>query len=228
MLIIIPARGGSKGIPGKNLKFLGGKPLILYTFELARKLAEVQDICLSSDHNGIIELAKQNGLPVMFTRPSDLATDTADMYDVIMHSINQFEASGKFYDSILLLQPTSPFRSKEDIQRAMSLFNENIDMVVSVKKSICNPDALFYDNPEGYLVRYSGKMHQRRQDLDQFYSYNGAVYLMNSLSLHKMHYREFKKIVKLEMDEYRSLDLDNPFDWDLAEFLIEKKIIDFG
>jgi CMP-N,N'-diacetyllegionaminic acid synthase len=225
LLVIIPARGDSKGIPGKNLKPLGGKPLILYSIQLARKIAEDQDICLSTDHPGIIQLARQSGLPVHFTRPHELANDTADMYDVIMHAIKQFEVKGRFYKCILLLQPTSPFRTEEDIRKAVSIYNDSIDMVVSVKKAEWNPEALFYENDNGYLKRFIQSSALRRQDLAQFYSYNGAIYLMKIDSLHRQHYRDFNKIVKFEMDNYRSIDLDTHSDWDFAEFLLEKKIV---
>jgi CMP-N,N'-diacetyllegionaminic acid synthase len=225
ILCIIPARGGSKGIPEKNLKSLGGKPLILYSIQLARKVAEDKDICLSTDHPGIIKLTRQSGLPVLFVRPEELANDTADMYDVIMHAIKQYENTGRYYECILLLQPTSPFRTEEDIRKAVSLFNNRIDMVVSVKKAEWNPGALFFENGNGFLERYAQNTIQRRQDLNPFYSYNGAIYLMNTDSLRKQHYRDFKKIVKFEMDEYRSVDLDTFFEWDFAEFLLEKKII---
>ena len=228
MLVIIPARGGSKGIPGKNLKPLGGKPLILYSIQLARKVVKDPDICLSSDHPGIIQLARQYGLPVPFTRPDGLANDTADMYAVIMHAIKQYEANGRFYDCILLLQPTSPFRNEEDIRKAISLYNDSIDMVVSVRKAEWNPEALFYENDNGYLKRYIQSSSIRRQDLAQFFSYNGAIYIMNTDSLNRQHYRDFNKIVKLEMDNHRSIDLDTHSEWDFAEYLLEKKIITIG
>jgi len=228
MLVIIPARGGAKGIPGKNLKPLGGKPLILYSIQLARKIAKDPDICLSSDHQGIIQIARQQGLLVPFTRPDELANDTADMYDVIIHAIKQYEANGRFYNHILLLQPTSPFRTEEDIRKAVTLYNNSIDMVVSVRKAEWNPETLFYENDNGYLKRFIQSSALRRQDLAQFFSYNGAIYIMNIGSLNRKHYRDFNKIVKYEMDNYRSIDLDENSDWDFAEYLLEKKIITTG
>jgi len=225
ILYIIPARGGSKGIPGKNLKTLGGIPLILYSIRLARKFAEDQDICLSTDHPGIIELAKENGLDVPFTRPEELARDTADMYDVIMHAVRHYKEKGIIYDCILLLQPTSPFRTEEDIRKAISLNNDIIDMVVSVRKAQWNPEALFCENKNGFLERFVPGITQRRQDIKQYFTFNGAVYLMNTESLRKQHYRDFNKNVKFEMNNYRSIDLDINSDWDFAEYLLEKKIV---
>jgi N-acylneuraminate cytidylyltransferase len=225
LLVIIPARGGSKGIPGKNLKPLGGKPLILYSINLARKIAEDKDICLTTDHPGIVQLARQSGLNIPFVRPDELADDTSDMYDVILHAVRQYEQKGRFYKRILLLQPTSPFRIEDDIRNALSLINDSLDMIVSVKKAEWNPEVLFYENDNGYLERFIPGSALRRQDLSQFFSYNGAVYLMNTVSLRKQHYRDFNKIVKFEMDNYKSIDLDVQSDWDYAEYLLEKKIV---
>jgi N-acylneuraminate cytidylyltransferase len=225
ILIIIPARGGSKGIPGKNLKNLGGKPLLLYSIRQARKVAEDRDICLSTDNQDILEFARQNELEVPFVRPEVLAGDTADMYDVINHALGHFESKGMSYDCILLLQPTSPFRTVKDIRKAISLYSDNIDMVVSVKKAEFHPEALFHENTDGFLERYIPGSVQRRQDIGQFFSYNGAIYLMNANSLRKQHYCNFSKIIKFEMDNYRSVDLDTQSDWDFAEYLLEKKIV---
>jgi CMP-N,N'-diacetyllegionaminic acid synthase len=225
MLVMIPARGGSKEIPGKNLKNLGGNPLILYTIRQARKIAEDHDICLSTDNQDILEIAGQNDLEVPFIRPAELANDTAAMYDVIMHALNYYEGKGISYDCILLLQPTSPFRTIKNIREAISLYSERIDMVVSVKKTEFHPEALFYENSDGFLEKYIQSSAQRRQDIERFFSYNGAIYIMNTNSLRKQHYCNFTKIIKFEMDNHRSVDLDTQADWDFAEYLLEKKII---
>src|SRR5215469_16971392 len=115
ILMIITARAGSKGLPGKNTKMLGGKPLVAYTIEFAQKVKTDNDvICVSTNDDTVIEVAKSYGLDVPFKRPEELASDTAGSYDVILHALNHFEAKGQFFDAVLLLQPTSPFRVVED------------------------------------------------------------------------------------------------------------------
>src|SRR5690554_4054145 len=118
VLYIIPARGGSKGVPGKNIKLLGGKPLIYYSIEVARALAKDEDICVSTDDERIKEVVEKTGLKIPFIRPAELGTDSASTYDVLLHAINFYSAQGKEYDLIILLQPTSPLRKVEHVQKA--------------------------------------------------------------------------------------------------------------
>jgi N-acylneuraminate cytidylyltransferase len=164
-------------------------------------------------------------LDAPFIRPGELADDISDMYDVIMHAISYYESRGISYDSILLLQPTSPFRLVEDIRKAVKLYSDEIDMVVSVRTARYHPEALFIGKEDGFLERFMKSTAKRRQDVVNYYSYNGAIYLMNINSLRKHHYCNFSKIVKLEMDDNRSVDLDTENDWDFAEYLLEKRIV---
>ena len=112
ILYVIPARGGSKGVPGKNIKLLGGKPLIYYSIEVARALANDEDICVSTDNIEIKELVEQTGLQVPFLRPPELALDDSGTYEVLLHAVNYYATQGKQYNLLVLLQPTSPFRKE--------------------------------------------------------------------------------------------------------------------
>ena len=110
-LVVIPARGGSKGVPRKNIKLLAGKPLIQYTIEAARALFADDIICVSTDDIEIKEVVESLGLQVPFLRPNDLASDTAGTYEVLLHALNHYETTGYYPDTLILLQATSPFRT---------------------------------------------------------------------------------------------------------------------
>ena len=131
-LVIIPARGGSKGIPHKNIKPLNGKPLICYSIDVARQFTSDQNICVSTDDDKIIDVVEQYGLQVPFKRPAELATDTASSNDVLLHVLNFYEQQGKTFDVIILLQPTSPFREVGFLKEAMSLFDAIKNQIVYV------------------------------------------------------------------------------------------------
>ena len=220
-LILIPARGGSKGIPGKNLKPLHGRPLIFYTLDAARSAAAPENICVSTDSEEIIRMVKEYGLEVPFKRPDYLATDTANTYDVLRQAINFYEQSGQYFDRVVLLQPTSPFRTGRHIREAFSLYQPELDMVVSVKITRANPYYnLFEETTEGLLVRSKVGYYTRRQDCPMVYEYNGAIYIMNVQSLKNGPLESFSKIRKYVMTEEDSLDIDTTFDWLVAEAIL--------
>lgn len=227
-LIIIPARGGSKGIPGKNIKELAGKPLLNYTIELARKLASDEDICLSTDDLDIVNVAESCGLKVPFLRPANLATDYIGTYEVLLHALNFYEEQGHFYEKIILLQNTSPFRKKEQVEEALRLYTPEIDMVVSVKEVTANPYYnCFEEDGNGFLQISKGSGDFiRRQDVPKAYEYNGAIYIINPASLKEKTLGKFTKRVKYVMDEISSVDLDTMTDWMYAEFLIKEKLVE--
>jgi CMP-N,N'-diacetyllegionaminic acid synthase len=224
-LFLIPARGGSKGIPGKNSKLLHGKPLIQYSIETARALGKDLDICLSTDSDEIIAIAKALGLEVPFVRPANLATDTANSRDVILHALSFFQNRGKYYENVVLLQPTSPFRKLADVRNMMDLLTDDLDMVVSVKEAHDNPYySLFEENENGYLELSKKGNFTRRQDVPKVYAYNGSVYVIKAARLIQKPFSDFDKIVKYEMDNVHSIDIDTPFDWQIAEMIVEKKL----
>ncbi len=226
-LVIIPARGGSKGIPHKNIKELGGKPLICYTIDLARSLVSDKDICVSTDDMEIIRVVENYGLKVPFVRPAYLATDTMGTYEVLLHALDFYEKNGKKFDNIILLQCTSPFRRIDDVRGALGLYTPDIDMVVSVKEAVSNPYYnAFEENESGFLSISKGDGHyHRRQDAPKAWEYNGAIYIINPESLKEKPMSDFTKIVKYVMDDIHSIDLDTMFDWKLAELILKEKMI---
>ena len=211
ILVVIPARGGSKGIPRKNIKPFAGKPLIYYTIDTARVIVPDEDICVSTDDDEIIQVVEDYGLKVPFKRPDELATDTAGSYEVLLHALDFYEKQGKHYDVLLLLQNTSPFRTVNHVKEALALYTPDVDMVVSVKECAANPYyCVFEENQDGYLhvCKGDGTIY-RRQDAPKVYEYNGAVYVINTESLRKQHLHQFAKRIKYVMDEKSSFDLEH-------------------
>lgn len=224
-LYLIPARGGSKGIPHKNIKALCGKPLIQYSIDIARKLTTDDNICVSTDDVEIKNVAESLGLKVPFMRPDELASDTATTSDVIVHALKWYESNGIIYDAVVLLQPTSPLRRIQDIKDCLESYNDSIDMVTTVKRSyvsavLCNEDE------SGYLQMTFGKNGVRRQDAKELYEYNGAVYVINAKAVIDKGLAGFTKKKKIVMPEINSLDIDTMTDWYMVESLLEKKVIE--
>lgn len=227
ILVIIPARGGSKGIPGKNIKLLGGKPLIYYAIDVARAIVDDTHICVSTDDDQIIRVVEQYGLSVPFIRPTELATDTAGSYGVLLHALSFYESKGEHFDAVVLLQVTSPFRTVNHVREALNLYNKDLDMVVSVKETDSNPYYLcFEEDTEGMLHISKGDGHYtRRQDCPPVYEYNGAIYVINPERMKAMPLNKFKKRVKYVMDREHSVDLDTMMDWMIAEYMITNKLV---
>ena len=226
-LVIIPARGGSKGIPGKNIKPLRGKPLICYSIDVARQIVSESNICVSTDDLNIINLVNEYGLHVPFVRPSELATDQAGTYEVLLHALKYYENTGKRFDNVILLQNTSPFRTVKHVNEALQLYDDTIDMVVSVKETSSNPYYnCFEETKDGYLQVCKGEGNiTRRQDAPKTYELNGAIYIINPKSLKERPMSQFTKRRKYVMDELHSVDLDTIIDWKFAEFLLQEEMI---
>lgn len=222
-LFVIPARGGSKGIPHKNIKLLGGKPLIGYSVDVARQFADDADICVSTDDEEIASVVRGMGLEVPFMRPAELATDKSGTYEVLLHALDFYRSKGVEYDVLVLLQPTSPFRKAEDVKAALDVYSPDIDMVVTVKEASSNPYYNCYEKDEnGFLAISKGDgKFTRRQDAPKVWEYNGAVYVINVASLKKMTLGEFRRRRMSVMDSVRSVDLDTEIDWLIAEKLLE-------
>lgn len=223
-LYIIPARGGSKGIPRKNIKPLCGRPLIAYSIDAALEAgASPRSIILSTDDAEIAETGRRLGLDVDYMRPAELATDTAGSREVILDAMDWADRRGIAYDCVVLLQPTSPMRTGADIKAALELYTPDTDMVVSVKEASANPYYnCFETDPEsGYLHISKGDgLLTRRQDAPPAWEYNGAVYVINPQSIRDMPLGAFKKRVPSVMPAERSVDLDTPTDWLVAEAMM--------
>ncbi|MCZ4407253.1 acylneuraminate cytidylyltransferase family protein [Cryomorphaceae bacterium 1068] len=226
-LVIIPARAGSKGLPGKNIKPLNGKSLIAYTIEAALEVFPQESVCVSTDSEEIAACARIFGAVTPFFRPKDLATDTASTEQVLIHAIDFFQSQGSEFKTVILLQPTSPFRRTEDIKKAIELFDDSLDMVVSVCETKSNPYyVLFEENEEGFLEKSKTGKFTRRQDCPKVYEFNGSIYVINVKSLREKGMAQFNKIKKLEMPKIYSVDIDDEVDWNYAEFLVKKLQID--
>lgn len=220
-LYIIPARGGSKGIPRKNIKPLCGKPLLAYSIECA-KTAQAQcggTIILSTDDEEIAQTARDLGLAVEYMRPPELGADNTGSREVMLDVMSWAENKAIDYDCVVLLQPTSPLRTAADVIGAMQLYSSDVDMVVSVCRSDANPYYnLFELDSSGVLHICKGDgLYTRRQDVPPVWEYNGAVYVINPQSLRQMAMGAFPKRIPFEMPSSRSIDLDTPSDWQAAE-----------
>ena len=218
-LYLIPARGGSKGIPHKNIKQLCGKPLIQYSIEVARQLSDDCDICVSTDDKEIKAIAEKCGLTVPFLRPDYLASDTASSSDVIVHALDFYAQQGKKYDVVVLLQPTSPLRTVQNVKDCIALYSPEFDMVTTVKESSVSA-VLCRENTDGYLEKVIGKANVRRQDAEILYEYNGAVYVINAKSIKEKGLGGFTKIKKCVMSEENSVDIDTMLDWNIVQMIM--------
>ena len=221
-LFVIPARGGSKGLPGKNIKDLCGKPLIAHSIDIARAFVGDEDICVSTDSEEIKQVVENYGLSVPFFRPDYLATDTATSNDVLIHAVNFFKQQGREYKKLVLLQPTSPLRTVDDVFGCIKLYREDIDMVVSVSKSHA-PAVLCTDDENGYIQLVYNKKATGRQQIQEMYEFNGAVYVMNIQSLLVKGIAGFTKKVKYVMSKENSVDIDDIYDFKLVEAIFKDR-----
>lgn len=223
-LFVIPARGGSKGIPRKNIRRLAGRPLIHYSIEVARTLADDSSIIVSTDDDEIAATAELTGLKVGYRRPAHLATDTAGSREVILDAMAEADRRGVEYDCVVLLQPTSPLRTAADVEGCLGLFTPDVDMVVSVVEAACNPyyDCFETDPVTGMLhVSKGDGLITRRQDAPKAWQYNGAVYVINPDSIRRMSLGAMPRRIPYEMPRSRSVDLDTLLDWTIAETVIQ-------
>lgn len=225
-LYIIPARGGSKGIPGKNIKTLCGRPLIAYSIDAAKACAEDdRHIILSTDDDEIADTARALGLPVDYMRPAALATDNSGTRDAVIDAMDWADRQAIDYDCVVLLQPTSPMRTADDIRGALALYHDGLDMVVSVTDAASNPyyNCFETDAETGFLhiSKGDGRL-TRRQDAPPAWEYNGAVYVINPESVRRCGFGEFTRRLPYVMPKDRSIDIDTPTDWIVAETLMKQ------
>jgi len=225
VLCIIPARRDSKGIPGKNWKLLNNVPLVGYSIEIAKQSRFIDEICISTNSEQVIEIATNKyELSVPFIRPEELSLDTTSSHDVLIHAIEFYESKGMGFDAILLLQPTSPFRKVEFINDSIELFKKSdCDMVVSVCETPLNPYYNLYNETDGFIHRSIPSNFTRRQDCPKTYLVNGSIYVISVNSLKTQQLHEMEKVIKYEMSEEFSLDLDTLNDWEKAEIILSNK-----
>ncbi|OAT80388.1 cytidylyltransferase domain-containing protein [Desulfotomaculum copahuensis] len=224
VLGLIPARAGSKGIPGKNIRPLAGKPLIVYSIEAARESGAIDYLLVSTDGEDIAHIARQVGAEVPFMRPAKLASDNARGMDVLYHAMSWLEERGKKYDCVITLQPTSPLRTAEDITKAMDLLIEhNADAIVSVCKVDHHP---WWCNtlPEDGCMKDFLKpgIPSNRQELPCFYRINGAIYLARWDYIRNRDNWYGPGTYAYVMPRDRSVDIDDEVDLRLATLLLKQ------
>ena len=225
VLTVIPARRDSKGIPGKNWKLLNNKPLIGYTIESALEVSNPEDICVTTNSTQVIDIAQNSyDLKVPFIRPEELSTDYSPTRDALLHAIDYYEKQGQFYDTMLLLQPTSPFRRKEDVLKCLNLYKESsCEMVVSVAESYINPYYNLYIEDENQNIhRAIPSNYSRRQDCPPAFIITGSIYVISIEALKKAEIFHFKNVKKVITDNQYNLDLDTEADWKHAEVICQQ------
>jgi len=225
ILGVIPARGGSKGLPGKNVHMLQGKPLLAWTIEAGQQSDFIDELLVTTDDAEIEEVAKEFGASVPFIRPAQLATDNAQTVDVLLHALKWYEKSGIFFDLLVLLQPTSPLRTAADIISAMNLFfKKGARAVVSVCETDHHPFWMNVLPEDGCLRDFIRKeaVNLPRQQLAKYYRLNGALYIVETTWLKEQKSFFGEKTFAYVMDRKRSVDIDELMDLYIAETLIRK------
>ena len=226
ILALIPARGGSKGLPGKNILYFCGKPLISWTITQARESRYLDKVVVSTDDEATAKISLEYGACVPFLRPKKLATSTSNMIDVVLHSLDFFSKKNEKYDIIILLQPTSPLRTSEDINKAIELFiKKKASSVISVCRNEHHPCWSVSLTKDLRIEKFLGvgNLYKNRQALPDYYRINGAVYVAHVDYLKQN--KEFfgKSTFAYLMPPERSVDIDKEFDFRIASFLRSKQ-----
>jgi len=219
-LAVVPARGGSKRLPRKNILDLGNKPLIAWSIEAGLNSRYVDKVIVSSDDDEILNIAKKYNSEII-KRPASLASDTATSFDALKHTIENVET----YDYIILLQPTSPLRSSQHIDEAIELLmSKNADAIISITEMDHSPlwsNTLSEDGDMSTFLREEVK-NIRSQDLEKYYRINGAIYICETERLlKKENFFIDDNIFSYVMDRKSSIDIDEDIDFHLAQYLIE-------
>ncbi len=225
ILAIIPARGGSKGVPRKNVRELNGRPLIGYTIEAAKKSNRVSRVVVTTEDIEIATVSREYKAEVPYLRPDELSQDNSPTMECVLHMLNYLEKTeGYVSDYVLLLQCTSPLRNHSHINEAIDkLLNSDYDSIVSVCEAEVNP---YWANIfEGDKLKYfieEGRKITRRQELPNVYRMNGAIYLIKTEVLKKQKTFEPEEVMGYIMDSYSSVDIDTEMDFKIAEAIIKE------
>jgi CMP-N-acetylneuraminic acid synthetase len=228
VLGIIPARGGSKGVPRKNIRLLCGKPLLAYTIESSLQAKRLARTILSTEDNEIAEVGRTHGADVQFLRPVELAQDNTPSFDVVLHTVNELESQGDVYDAVCLLQPTNPLRRSADIDICIGLLESSgSDSVISVLSvpDPYNPKWVYWRNAQGELSLSTGESSpvSRRQDLPAAFHRDGSIYVTrrNVLDDHRNLYGT--KVHGYELNAENSVNIDTVEDWTSAEKILDMR-----
>ncbi len=228
-LAIIPARSGSKGLKDKNIKLLNGKPLISYTIEAAINSKMFDEVMVSTDSIEYAEIAKLYGAKVPFMRNSELSNDTASSWDVVRDVLHKYKEAGKEFDTVALLQPTSPLRTGKDIIEGYKLMDDRLaNSIIGVCEVDHSPlwmNTLPEDNSMGNFINPK-VVGLSRQKLEKYYRINGEVYIMKTEYLLKTNNIYKDKSFALIIDKKKSIDIDDELDFIIAEILIKSTNLD--
>ena len=222
ILALITARAGSKRVPGKNTRVLGGKPLISWSVDIVKNISEICDVLVSTDDPITADICQKAGAYVPWLRPAELATDTATSVDVALHALDCYESEIGPVDGLLLLQPTSPFRSVSTIQAGIRLFEEKDHRTVVGVSSVNEHPNRMFKKAGDYMVPYlvDNQLDARSQALTPLWVVNGGFYLISPQSLrsHKTFFAN-QVIPLLVASSEEALDIDTEWDFKLAEFI---------
>ena len=221
ILGIIPARGGSEGIPDKNIKLLNGKPLIFYTINQAKTSKKLSKIIVSTDSEKIAKLSLSLGVEVPFLRPKNLALNHSPAIEYVLHAIEYFENIGEVYEAVCILQPTSPYRPKGAIDDAIELFlKSDADTLLSVRKvpTHYNPHWVFFRNDDNLLTLATGEEEiiTRRQELPASFHRDGAIYITKIDTIKNEKKLIGKKIIGYLINSPELINIDTNEDWEIA------------
>jgi CMP-N,N'-diacetyllegionaminic acid synthase len=230
ILAVIPVRGGSKGVLGKNIKLLNGKPLLAYTSEIALQSKYLTEVIISSEDEKILAVAKSSGIKVPFVRPTELAQDSTPTIDVMIHALKWYNSQNIFFDAVCLLQVTSPFRTVAFLNNAIEKFMQSgCDSLVSVQKvpHEFNPHWAFKVNDDGNLKIATGETEiiSRRQELPIAYHRDGSIYLTKTEVILNQNSLYGKSIAFIESDPDFYVNIDTEEDWEKAELMAKKTLI---
>ena len=218
-LAVIPARGGSKGLPGKNIMPLHGKPLIAWTILAAKAAACIASVIVSSEDPAILDIAEQWGAQIPFARPEKLAEDASSNIDVVLHALDFFERNGEPSKIVTLLQPTSPLRTAADIENAFAVF-ENTGAPACISMTACeHPPQWNCRIENGRIIPPVSAANKRRQNLDAYYRPNGAIYIAKTEWLRATKSFFTEETAAYVMPQERSVDIDDFVDFAMAEML---------
>lgn len=222
-IAIIPARGGSKGLPGKNILMFEGKPLLAHSILAAKASNLIDKVIVSTDDEEIKRIAIHFGAEVPFIRPSHLSSDEAETTEVLVHAIDFLKSKNELYDTLILLQPTSPLRNSEHIKQALEIYNKNAPCtVVSVYKVERKYNWLLNKDKNGNIKFIQGNVLKPRQALPEIYLPNGAIYICKADEVQKGFYTNnaFPFVMDIEL----SIDIDTRLDFDKAVETYKKKL----
>lgn len=227
ILAIIPARGGSKGLPGKNIKELHGKPLIRWSIHHAQESKYIDEIFISTDSREIADVAEKCGVKVSSLRPAYLASDTASSMDFIEYTINLMEEQGEKFDYLILLEPTSPLRDAEDIDKSLEMLIEHptAKSIVGVCKSEGQHPISLTKINNGFLIPYIERSKSvRRQDLEELYFFEGTIYATSIEGFRQYRLFYHKECLAYVVPKWKSFEIDDFIDFTIIEAIMKLKL----